>query len=455
MTVAVKKFNMVACSVRDVEVVSGGDGSLTMHMYTFEKEWGSERGETGLRGEATGVEDSGAEENIRDDDVGGRHVASTNAHGGRCDGDGKPLLVLCIHGAGYSGLTFAPLAESLVGTCGVTGGGTGGGASRGGGRGTCGVWGEGPGMVVVAPDLRGHGGTRAADEMDLSIETLVGDVEALYEVDLRDRYGDVVLVGWSMGAAVAIKAASKAGHALASRVVGLVAIDVVEGTAMEALKSMASILAMRPKGFDSIEEAVAWAVSSGTTRRRESAEISVPGMLLAAGEDFAGGVGLSMGVGATTAGSTTKGSETMGPPPPIPRYPTIREDGGEEQEKPCEKRDTGKRERGGKTSYKYVWRVALERTERFWTGWFQGLSRAFLDVRAPKLLLLAGHDRLDKTLTIAQMQGKFQMAVVPDSGHAIHEDQPRLVADKICAFLERHLGNAARDQIVGRTFVRE
>jgi len=72
-------------------------------------------------------------------------------------------------------------------------------------------------------------------------------------------------------------------------------------------------------------------------------------------------------------------------------------------------------------------------------GWFQGLSQAFLDVSAPKLLLLAGHDRLDKTLTIAQMQGKFQMAVVPRAGHAIHEDQPKAVADKIWGFLCRHL----------------
>lgn len=39
-----------------------------------------------------------------------------------------------------------------------------------------------------------------------------------------------------------------------------------------------------------------------------------------------------------------------------------------------------------------------------WRGWYEGLSDAFLALPAPKLLLLAGSDRLDKPLTIGQMQ---------------------------------------------------
>lgn len=35
--------------------------------------------------------------------------------------------------------------------------------------------------------------------------------------------------------------------------------------------------------------------------------------------------------------------------------------------------------------------------------------------------MLAGTDRLDKDLMIGQMQGKFQLVVVPDTGHMIHE----------------------------------
>ena len=54
---------------------------------------------------------------------------------------------------------------------------------------------------------------------------------------------------------------------------------------------------------------------------------------------------------------------------------------------------------------KYVWRVDLSRTECHWRGWFDGLSKEFLSPPVPKLLILAGVDRLDKDLTIGQMQG--------------------------------------------------
>lgn len=69
---------------------------------------------------------------------------------------------------------------------------------------------------------------------------------------------------------------------------------------------------------------------------------------------------------------------------------------------------------------------------------FLGLSKLFLSCDCPKLLLLAGVDRLDRDLTVGQMQGKFQMHVVPKSGHAVHEDAPEQVADCIASFLTRH-----------------
>lgn len=55
------------------------------------------------------------------------------------------------------------------------------------------------------------------------------------------------------------------------------------------------------------------------------------------------------------------------------------------------------------------------------TGWFRGLSSSFLAIRTARLLVLAGTERLDKELMIGQMQGKFQLAVVPETGHMIHE----------------------------------
>ena len=86
----------------------------------------------------------------------------------------------------------------------------------------------------------------------------------------------------------------------------------------------------------------------------------------------------------------------------------------------------------------YVWRIDLAKTEPYWKGWFSGMSQLFLGCAVPKLLLLAGVDRLDKDLTIGQMQGKFQMQVLPQSGHAVHEDAPDKVAESVATFLVRN-----------------
>lgn len=92
----------------------------------------------------------------------------------------------------------------------------------------------------------------------------------------------------------------------------------------------------------------------------------------------------------------------------------------------------------------YVWRIDLSKSEKYWDGWFRGTSNLFLACNLPKLLLLAGGflersflwqkfyifiylafksvffilrissklllfagiDRLDRNLTIGQMQGE-------------------------------------------------
>lgn len=60
--------------------------------------------------------------------------------------------------------------------------------------------------------------------------------------------------------------------------------------------------------------------------------------------------------------------------------------------------------------------------------WYLGLSKLFLSLPAPKVLLLAGTDRLDQELTIGQMQGHFQMCLLPQAGHVIQEDvRPLLI----------------------------
>ena len=71
----------------------------------------------------------------------------------------------------------------------------------------------------------------------------------------------------------------------------------------------------------------------------------------------------------------------------------------------------------------------------------------FLNVHVPKLLLLAGVDRLDKDLMVGQMQGKFQMQILPLCGHAVHEDAPEEVADALANFMLRYKFTTALDVI--------
>ncbi|KAI8390339.1 Alpha/Beta hydrolase protein [Blakeslea trispora] len=84
------------------------------------------------------------------------------------------------------------------------------------------------------------------------------------------------------------------------------------------------------------------------------------------------------------------------------------------------------------------WITDLESTEPFWTEWFQDLSQKFLSFPTAKLLLLAGTDTLDKPLMIAQMQGKFQLDIFPDSGHFLQEDVPSKTAQCLIEFWKRN-----------------
>lgn len=70
--------------------------------------------------------------------------------------------------------------------------------------------------------------------------------------------------------------------------------------------------------------------------------------------------------------------------------------------------------------------------------WFKGLSSKFLDSRGGKLLLLAGTDRLDKPLMIGQMQGKYQLVVIPEAGHFVHEDVPVKTAEALIELWRRN-----------------
>lgn len=65
------------------------------------------------------------------------------------------------------------------------------------------------------------------------------------------------LVGHSMGGAVVVNTVPRLLEAK-YRVSGVTVLDVVEGTAIDALPHMPSILNSRPEGFDSVSDAIEW-----------------------------------------------------------------------------------------------------------------------------------------------------------------------------------------------------
>ena len=251
---------------------------------------------------------------------------------------------------------------------------------------------------VVAMDLRGHGESRGwgarSESQDTSASTFDPDVMARDAFEtLREflQLGDggvkrrVVVVGHSMGGAVATRVATLLETSDESTstmtLAGLVLIDIVEGSALRALPAMGAMADARPTAFSSLRDAMRWnATRGGGTTNPRSAALSLPSQLR-------------------------------------------REDA-----------EDGRR--------RYVWRTDVRATAPFWRAWYEGLSRKFLAVRAAKLLILAGNDRLDTELTVAQMQGKFQLALLPKTGHAVHEDSPEETATAIENFFARYVVNA-------------
>lgn len=186
-----------------------------------------------------------------------------------------PCLVL-IHGGGYSALTWSLFVRSLKEICDCR---------------------------VVAIDLRGHGSTKTGDDHDLSLNRLVDDIynvlvclfngdqvdeQTKDETDAMDGAGykpaeepislpPLCLVGHSLGGALVVHASFKLSSICT--ITGLIVIDVVEGTALDALQSMHLVLKNRQKSFNSVREAIEWCVRNNQTKNIEAARISFPGQI--------------------------------------------------------------------------------------------------------------------------------------------------------------------------------
>ncbi|XP_068569934.1 protein phosphatase methylesterase 1-like [Cebidichthys violaceus] len=300
----------------------------------------------------------------------------------RAGSDG-PLLVL-LHGGGHSSLSWAVFTTAITS------------------RVTC---------RVLAMDLRGHGDTLVCHSDDFSTHTMSSDVANVIGACYGETPPPIVLIGHGVGGAIAVHTVS---NMLLPTIVGLVAIDVVEGSATEALHSIQNFLKERPKSFKSMDHAIEWSVKSGQITNLESARVSMVGQVKRCEVEEADSL--------EKAGPVTE--PVTGP-----------------DEESC---DHSCNKENAPTESVYMWRIDLSKSEKYWDGWFRGTSHLFLDCNLPKLLLLAGIDRLDRDLSIGQMQGRFMMQVLPPSGHAVQENRPEKVADAVASFLLRHKFAEAR-----------
>ena len=99
-----------------------------------------------------------------------------------------------------------------------------------------------------------------------------------------------------------------------------------------------------------------------------------------------------------------------------------------------------------------VWRSDIS-TQARWSEWFSNMSQTFLLLKGcAKLVVMAHPDGLDRDLMLGQMQGLFQLELLPPPagaaallqnprgavwGHFVHEDHPDFVAAAIIRFLSR------------------
>ncbi|KIK88461.1 hypothetical protein PAXRUDRAFT_831805 [Paxillus rubicundulus Ve08.2h10] len=290
---------------------------------------------------------------------------------------GRGVMIMH-HGAGYSALSFACLAKELDGLLGKD-------------------------VGVLAFDARRHGRTTSMEgqsDENLSMEVLVDDLVALVQAVFSDVQTAPVLmlVGHSMGGSVVTRACPKL-QDLKYVVSGVAVLDVVEGTAIEALPHMHALLDTRPEGFHSEEEAIKWHLNTRTINNSASARISVPSILVPRESNVA----------------------------PLTR--------------------TNK-------AFAFRWRTPLRSTAPYWNSWFSSLSTLFLSLRTGRLLILAGRERLDTTLEIGHMQGKFQLQVMDSRGtyvgHLVQEDDPAELAEHLKEFWERNQRIEVRGKVIKR-----
>lgn len=142
-----------------------------------------------------------------------------------------------------------------------------------------------PELGILAVEARDHGSvvwiSNGEIDNNLSLENLSQDLISILHLTQQKlswpTLPTLILVGHSLGGAVVTHTANT--NTLDKHLLGYAVLDVVEGSALEALAHMQTYLASRPKSFPSFPAAVEWHIRSRTLRNPQSARASVPSLL--------------------------------------------------------------------------------------------------------------------------------------------------------------------------------
>lgn len=266
--------------------------------------------------------------------------------------DNSLPVLFCHHGGGSSAMTFWCLAQNAK---------------------------QEYGYGTFSYDARGHGDTKLGKN-DILLSTLSEDL-AFILCEFKERHNHIstiCLVGHSLGGSVFSHFLQhKYDQTTFPKIEGLVVIDIVGDTALQALNSTEAFINKMPTSFSSYSEAIQWHLDSGLLNNYESAKISVCHLL---------------------------------------RYN-------------LSQRLVWKCNPKSLPDYWNTWFVDM--SSNFINGSHGVVS---------KILLLSSDESLDKELMIGQMQGRYQLVVFNNtlkSGHFLHEDIPRQLLLSILDFTRR------------------
>ncbi|CDO93853.1 unnamed protein product [Kluyveromyces dobzhanskii CBS 2104] len=171
-------------------------------------------------------------------------------------------IFLTHHGAGSSGLTYAPLAKTLKEELGTNFG-------------------------IFSFDARGHGQTKPLDPANVTyyLDDFVTDfvelIVWLYENYLKafdQSKISLILVGHSLGGSVCANTYERLPEYIKKHTIGLTMLDIVEEVAKLVLTTMDRFLSVTPNVFSTVKEAIDWYQSHNYSKLKQSAEISVPSL---------------------------------------------------------------------------------------------------------------------------------------------------------------------------------